>query len=117
METRRHVTRTFSSLKAESGAEDDGDDGEPAQGEADVSWNAEEGLLYEGDPHRLDGAGDDRVGDKAEGDDKDEGPREDGLYDPSVAGRVKGDGGDPPGEDEEGKTDEGHDTDEAVAAG
>ena len=30
---------------------------------------------------------------------------------------MKGDGGDPPAEDKEGKTDEGHDTDEAVAAG
>jgi len=104
-------------LKAESGAEDDCDDGEPAQGEVDVFWDAEEGLLYDGDSHHLDGGGDDRVGDKAEGDDKDEGPAEDRLHDPSVAGRVNGDGGDPPAEDEKGKTDEAHDTDKAVAAG
>ncbi len=104
-------------LKAESGTEDDYDDGEPAQAKADVFWDAEEGLLYDGDPHRLDGAGDDRVGDKAEGDDKEEGPGEDGLHDPSVTGRLNDDGGDPPAEDEEGKSDEAHDTDEAVAAG
>ncbi len=74
-------------------------------------------LLYDGDPHGLDEAGDDGVGDKAEGDDKDEGPAEDGLHDPSVAGRVNGDEGDPPAEDEKGKTDEAHDTDKAVSAG
>ncbi len=104
-------------LKAESGTEDDCDNGEPAQAKADVFWDAEEGLLYDGDPRRLDGAGDDGVGGKAEGDDKDEGPAEDGLHDPSVAGRVNGDEGDPPAEDEKGKTDEAHDTDKAVAAG
>jgi len=102
-------------LKDESGAEDDRDDGEPSQGELDVFWDAEEGLLYDEDPHRLDGAGDDGVGDKAEGDDKEEGPGEDGLHDPSVAGRVNGDGGDPPAEDEKGTTDEAHDTDKAMA--
>jgi hypothetical protein len=40
-----------------------------------------------------------------------------GLHDPSVAGRLKGDRGDPPAEDEEGKTDEAHDTNGAMAAG
>ena len=104
-------------LKAESGTEDDCDNGEPAQAKADVFWDAEEGLLYDGDPHRLDGAGDDRVGDKAEGDEKEEGPGEDRLHDPSVAGRVNGDRGDPPAEDEKGKTDGAHDTDGAVGAG
>ena len=92
-------------FEAESGAKDDGDYGEPSHGEADVSWNTEEWLLYEGDPHRLDGASDDRVGDKAEGNNKDECPCEDGLHNPSVTSRVNDDGGDPPGEDEEGKTD------------
>ncbi len=39
-----------------------------------------------------------------------------GLHDPSVTGRLDGDRGDPPAEDE-GKSDEAHDTDEAGAAG
>src|SRR6266702_2806786 len=47
------------------------------------------------------GAGDDRAGDKAEG--KDEGPGEDGLHDPSVAGRVNSDEGYPPAKNEGGQ--------------
>jgi hypothetical protein len=103
-------------LEAKGRAEDDCDDGEPPQSEAYVFWDAEEGLLYKGDPHCLDWAGH-RVGEKTEGDDEDEGPGENGLYDPSVARCMKGGGGDPPTENEEGKTDKAHDTDEAATAG
>jgi hypothetical protein len=103
-------------LETKCRTEGDRNDGEPAHGVAYVFWDAEEGFLYEGDPHCLDGTGDDRVGDKAERDDKEKCPGKDGLHDPSVAGRLKGDGGDPPAKDEEGKTDEAHDADETVAA-
>jgi hypothetical protein len=52
--------------------------------------------------HRLDGTSDDRVGDEAKGDDRDEGPSKDGLYDPPVACRGEDSGRDPPSEDERG---------------
>jgi hypothetical protein len=74
--------------------------------------------LNKGDPHRLNGEGDIRVGDKAEGGDKDEGR----WFAQSIGGgsrewwrgftsRAE------PAEDEEGKTNKCHETDEAVAAG
>jgi hypothetical protein len=106
----------FFELETKCGPEGDRNDGEPAQGEAHIFRDAEEGLLYEGNPHCLEWAGN-RVGDKAEDDDKDKRPGEDGLHDPSVAGRLEGDGGDPPSEDKEGKADEAHDAKEAMAAG
>jgi len=72
--------------------------------------------LYVGVPNGADGPRDNRVGDKAECDDKDESPGEDGLHDPTVAGGMYGDGRDPPAEDEEGEAEEGEDADAAVVA-
>ena len=106
----------FFELEAKSRAENDCDNGEPAQSEAYVFWDTEERLLYMRDPYCLDWAGH-SVGYKTEGDYEDEGPGENGLYDPSVACCMKDGGGDPPTENEKGKTDKAHDTNEAAAAG
>ena len=62
--------------------------------------------MDKGNPDRFDGTGDDRVGDEPKGDDGDEGPGEDRLHDPSVAGRVQDGGRHPPSEDECGESKE-----------
>jgi hypothetical protein len=75
-------------LEAKCRAKGDCDDSEPAKSKAYGFGDAEERLLYEVDPHCLDWAHC-RAGDKAKGDDKGEGPGENGLHDPSVASRMK----------------------------
>ena len=65
-----------------------------------VSREGEEGPLNERNPHCLNGTSDDRAGDEAKGDDRDEKPGQGSLYDPAVACRAEDSGRDPPCEDE-----------------
>ena len=102
-----HGTYIFE-LKPEGGAQDDREKRKPAQSVACVFWEAEEGVLDEGDPDCLDGPRDDRVGDEPEGDDGDERPSKEGLHNPSVAGRAEDRGRYPPGEDEGGESGQAH---------
>ena len=98
------------------GTHDDRDYCEPAKAITGISWEGEEGPLNERNPHRLDGASDYRVGDDAKGDDSDEGPSKDGLYDPPVACREEDSGRDPPSEDERGHDTELYATHEATVS-
>jgi len=104
-------------LKTERGTYDDPDNCEPAKAISGVSRDGEEGPLNERNPHRLDGTSDDRVGDEAKGDDRDEGPGKGSLYDPPVACRGEDSGRDPPCEDERGHDAELYATHEATVPG
>ena len=61
-------------LEAERATKDDCQEGKPSHSQAHPSGKSEEWFLNERNPYGLDGTGDDRVGQIAEGDDQEEEP-------------------------------------------
>ena len=104
-------------LEPERAAYDDPDKCKPAQAITRVFREEEERPLYKRNPHCLDGARDDRVGDEPESDDGDEGPGPERLHDPPVARRGEEGSRDPPSEDKCGEGAELHAAHEAAVSG
>jgi len=113
---KRNKSYVFS-LETKGGTHDDRDEREPPQAITDIFREGEERPLDKRNPDRFDGTRDNRVGDKPESDDGNEGPCEDGLQDPPVARRLQDNGRDPPCEDDRRKGKELHTAHETAVSG
>lgn len=78
------ISGTFWQSETKCRAKDDSEEAKPADSKTNAVGEREERLADERMPYGADWFGDDRVGDIPEGNEGDEGPREEGLDNPRV---------------------------------